>query len=173
MEHLKDKLLKINTFIFDFDGVLSDGKVYTMADGEQVRATNVKDGYALHYALTKGYNIAIISGGYAQSIPLRFKTFPGIEIYMRVRDKIAKFNEYLADHHLTNEQVLVMGDDIPDYPMLQLAAVKCCPQDASEEIKAIVDYISPRNGGNGAVRDVIERVLKAQGKWMNEDAFIW
>ncbi|MCR4965423.1 MAG: HAD hydrolase family protein [Bacteroidales bacterium] len=173
MKNLTDKLQKINTFIFDFDGVLSDGKVYTMADGEQVRATNVKDGYALHYALNKGYNIAVISGGYAESMRHRFKAFHGMEIFLQVGDKIERFNQYLADHNLTAEQVLVMGDDIPDYPMLKLAGIKCCPQDASEEIKNIVDYISPRNGGNGAVRDVIEQVMKAQGKWMNEDAFIW
>lgn len=173
MTELKDKLLNINTFIFDFDGVLSDGKVYVQRDGEQVRATNVKDGYALQYALKKGYNVAVISGGYAESMRLRYKDFPGMEMYLKVSDKVVMFHEYLQKHNLTAEQVLIMGDDIPDYKMMMLAGIRSCPADAAEEIKQISEYISPRPGGNGAVRDIIEQVLKTQGKWFDEDACIW
>lgn len=169
----KDKLHAINTFIFDFDGVLSDGKIYVQHDGEQVRATNVKDGYALQYALRKGYHVAVISGGYAESMRLRYKDFPGMEMFLKVRDKVEMFHQYLAQHQLQPENVLVMGDDIPDYKMMLLAGVKSCPADAAEEIKGIADYVSPRPGGNGAVRDIIEQVLKLHGKWFDEDACLW
>ncbi|MBR4788055.1 MAG: HAD hydrolase family protein [Bacteroidales bacterium] len=169
----KDKLHAINTFIFDFDGVLSDGKIYVQHDGEQVRATNVKDGYALQYALRKGYHVAVISGGYAESMRLRYKDFPGMEMFLKVRDKVEMFHQYLAQHQLQSENVLVMGDDIPDYKMMLLAGVKSCPADAAEEIKGIADYVSHRPGGNGAVRDIIEQVLKLHGKWFDEDACLW
>ena len=169
----KDKLHAINTFIFDFDGVLSDGKIYVQHDGEQVRATNVKDGYALQYALRKGYHVAVISGGYAESMRLRYKDFPSMEMFLKVRDKVEMFHQYLAQHQLQPENVLVMGDDIPDYKMMLLAGVKSCPADAAEEIKGIADYVSPRPGGNGAVRDIIEQVLKLHGKWFDEDACLW
>jgi 3-deoxy-D-manno-octulosonate 8-phosphate phosphatase (KDO 8-P phosphatase) len=173
MADFTDKLQKINTFIFDFDGVLSDGKVYVHPDGEMVRATNVKDGYALQYALRKGYNIAVISGGYGESMRLRYRDFPGMEMYLKVSDKIVMFHEYLQKHNLQPENVLMMGDDIPDYKVMQMAGVRCCPADAAEEIKHIADYVSSRPGGNGAVREVIEQVLKAHGKWFEEDACIW
>ncbi len=173
MKDLTERLQSINTFVLDFDGVLSDGKVYVQSDGEQVRATNVKDGYALHYALSNGYRVAVISGGYAQSMRKRYEEFHGMEIHLRVRDKVGKLNEYMAENGLTVEQVLVVGDDIPDYPIMQMAGLSCCPNDAAEEIKAVADYVSPKNGGNGAVRDIVEMVLKAQGKWFGKDAFVW
>ena len=119
MKNYKEKLKNIRAFILDFDGVLSNGMVYVTADGEQVRATNVKDGYALHYALKKGYKVAVISGGYAESMKLRFREFHGMEFFLHVSDKIKVFNEYLANNHLRPEEVLVMGDDIPDYPMMK------------------------------------------------------
>ena len=153
MKNYKEKLHAIKAFIFDFDGVLSDGKVYVQRDGEMVRATNTKDGYALQYALRKGYRVAIISGGYADSMRLRYKDFPGMDIFP--------------------ENVLVMGDDIPDYQMMQMAGVKCCPADAAEEIKHISDYISFQPGGCGCVRDVIEQTLRLQGRWFEEDACVW
>lgn len=169
----KSKLHDVNTFIFDFDGVLSDGKIYVMGDGEQVRATNVKDGYALQYALRKGYNIAVISGGYSESMKLRYKEFQGMEMHLKVKDKVMMFNEYLKNHNLESKNVLVMGDDIPDYRMMLLAGTRCCPADAAEEIKHIVDYISPYPGGNGAVRDIIEQVLRLHEKWFEDDACLW
>jgi len=173
MENYRTKLSKITTFIFDFDGVLSDTKIYVLPDGDQVRATSAKDGYAIQYALRKGYRVAIISGGMSETMRLRYKNFPGIEIYLHVRDKVEKLHEYMQLHHLTKEEILVMGDDIPDYPILQMAGIKCCPSDAVEEIKAIAEYISYQKGGNGCVRDVIEQTLKAQNQWFDENAHIW
>ncbi|MCQ2285377.1 MAG: HAD hydrolase family protein [Bacteroidales bacterium] len=173
MKNYREKLPKITTFIFDFDGVLSDGKIWVLPDGEQVRATGVKDGYALHYALEKGYNVAIISGGTAESMRLRYKNFPGMDIYLNVHDKVEVLNEYMAKKNITPEQMVVTGDDLPDYNIMKMAAVKCCPADAAEEIKEIADFVSDKNGGCGCARDIIEQTLKIQGKWMDEDAFRW
>ena len=173
MQNYREKLKEITTFIFDFDGVLSDGKVYVMGDGEQVRATNTKDGYALQYALRKGYRVAIISGGYAKSMKERYKNFCGMDIFLQVSDKVEVFNQYMAEKGFKTNEVLYMGDDIPDYKLMLLSGVKCCPADACEEIKSIADYISYQIGGYGAVRDVIEQTLKAQGRWFEEDACIW
>jgi len=173
MENYRQKLNRITTFIFDFDGVLSDGKIIVLPDGDQLRATNVKDGYAMQYALRKGYHIAIISGGYSESMRLRYRTFPGIDIFLKVSDKIEKLTEYMAEKNISREQMLIMGDDIPDIRMMQMGEIKCCPADASTEVKEIADYISFQNGGNGAVRDVIEQTLKAQSRWLEDDACIW
>ena len=173
MEKYKEKLQKITTFIFDFDGVLSDGKILILPDGDQLRSTNAKDGYAMQYALKKGYNVAIISGGYSETMRLRYKNFPNMDIFLKVPDKVAKLKEYMAEKGLTNEQMLIMGDDIPDVAMMKMAALKCCPADAVAEVKEISDYISYQNGGNGAVRDVIEQTIKVQGRWLEEDASFW
>ena len=173
MKNYREKLHRITTFIFDFDGVLSDGKVYTMSDGEQVRATDVKDGYALQYALQNGYRVAIISGGYSETMRIRYRTFPSMDIFLEVSDKIVVLNEYMTKNQLTSEEILYMGDDIPDCRPMEVVGVKCCPADAVEEIKTMADYISHKAGGNGCVRDVIEQTLKAQGKWMGKDAHIW
>ncbi len=173
MKNYKEKLHKIKAFVFDFDGVLSDGRIYVTSDGEQVRATNAKDGYALQYALKKGYKVVVISGGYAESMRLRYKNFHGMEINLAVKDKVEVYNEYLERNGLLPEETLVMGDDIPDYPIMELAGVKCCPADAVTEVKHLADYISIRNGGEGAVRDVIEQTLRLHGKWFDNDAHIW
>lgn len=173
MTNYKEKLHKIKAFIFDFDGVLSDGFIYTQQDGEMVRATNAKDGYALQYALKKGYHVAIISGGFGENMRQRYRNFPGMDIHLHVSNKIEVINQYMAEKGLQPENVLVMGDDIPDYQMMMLAGVKCCPADAVEEIKHIADYISFQKGGYGCVRDVIEQTLRLQGRWFEEDACIW
>ena len=173
MENFKEKLQKITTFIFDFDGVLTDGKVLILPDSDQLRMSNVKDGYAMQYALKKGYNVAIISGGFSETMRLRYKAFPKMDIFLKVPDKVAKLKEYMTEKGLTSEQLLIMGDDIPDIMMMKMASLKCCPADAVEEVKEISDYVSYRNGGNGAVRDVIEQTIKAQGHWLEEDAVLW
>ncbi len=173
MNNYREKLKQITTFIFDFDGVLSDGKIYALSDGDQVRATDTKDGYAIHYALKQGYRIAIISGGYSESMKLRFQNFEGMEIYLKAYDKIHTYEAYREKHGLRYEEIMYVGDDIPDYAVMRISGVKCCPGDAAEEIKAISDYISFKNGGAGCVRDVIEQTMRVQGKWMGSDALIW
>ena len=173
MDNYQTKLQHITTFIFDFDGVLSDGKIYVLPDGDQMRATDVKDGYALQYALRKGYHVAVISGGYSETMRLRYQSFTGMDIYLKVRDKVEAFHEYLKRYNLTPDEVMFVGDDIPDYKVMMMAGLKCCPADASHEIRQIADYVSYRPGGRGCVRDVIEQTLRAQGKWFEDDACLW
>jgi len=173
MSNYREKLERITAFIFDFDGVLSDGKIWVLPDGEQMRATNVKDGYAMQYALRKGYRIIIISGGIGESIRLRYQSFKGIEIFLKVSNKAAVFQEYIEKNDLNPEEVLYMGDDIPDCELMKICGLKCCPADACTEIKEIAEYISFADGGQGCVRDVIEQALRAQNRWMESDASIW
>lgn len=169
----KEKLKHINTFIFDYDGVLTDGTVYPSADGEMMRTANVKDGYALQLAVKKGYNVAIISGGKSQSMTQRLEALNIKDVHLGVKNKMEVFHTFMKEKALTKEQVLYMGDDIPDYHIMQEVGVATCPEDAVEEIKSISDYISHKGGGKGAVRDIIQQVLKVQGKWMDGEAFHW
>lgn len=159
---------KITTFIFDVDGVLTDGGVQSYISGEHSRKFYIKDGYAIEKALQNGYNIIIISGGFEEGVRKRLM-FLGIkDIFLGVKDKIAVFNDYLKDKNIDKDTILYMGDDIPDYKMLKLVGLPTCPADAATDIKPICKYISPFDGGRGAVRDVIEKVMKAQGKWTIE-----
>ncbi|MCI7408388.1 MAG: HAD hydrolase family protein [Candidatus Onthomorpha sp.] len=169
----KAKLHEIKAFVFDYDGVISDGNIWSANDTIIVRSGNVKDGYAMQYALRKGYLIAILSGGSGDSIRSRMKMLGVEDVYLGSHRKKEIFEDFLKDKQLLPEQVLYVGDDIPDYDVMRLAGVSACPADASEEIKAVADYISHKNGGCGCVRDVIEQVLRLQGQWFHEDAKAW
>jgi 3-deoxy-D-manno-octulosonate 8-phosphate phosphatase (KDO 8-P phosphatase) len=171
MANYKELLKHINTFIFDYDGVLTDGSLITTSDGEVHRISNVKDGYALQLAYKKGYRVAVISGARSDSIMHRMKALQIKDVFLGVERKQDVYREYLKKNNLKPEQVLYMGDDIPDYKVMLEAGVSSCPADAAEEIKSVSKYISHFNGGKGCVRDVIEQVLKVQGKWMNDDEF--
>lgn len=173
MSNYKDKLHQITTFIFDYDGVLTDGTVFPSADGEMMRAANVKDGYALQLAVKKGYRIAVISGGKSDTMVQRMKALKVEDVFLGVINKREVFDKYVKEHHLKMEEILYMGDDIPDYELLQIAGVATCPHDAAEEIQEIVDYISHKPGGKGAVRDILRQVMKLQGKWFDKEAFHW
>ena len=173
MSNYKTELKNITTFIFDYDGVLTNGSVILQPDGEALRTANVKDGFALQLAVKMGYNVAIISGGRSLSMNKRFEALNITDFYLGVSDKIAVFNKYLAKKEVQNSQVLYMGDDIPDYKPMIASSIPCCPADAAPEIKAISKYISHLPGGRGCVRDVIEQVLKVQGKWMTDEGFSW
>ena len=161
----KEYLVNITTFIFDVDGVLTDGTITVTTEGEMLRTMNIKDGFALKTAVDAGFNMCIISGGSNEGVRKRLAGLGIKDIYLGAHNKIDQLNEYLNINSIKKSQVLYMGDDIPDYPVMQLAGLPCCPQDAVPEIKAISKYISHKNGGKGAVRDVIEQVLKVQGKW--------
>lgn len=173
MSNYKEKLLKVNTFIFDYDGVMTDGTVFLTNDGDALRTANVKDGYALQLAIKKNYRIAIISGAYSESVRRRFESLNIKDVFLGVEKKIDVYLQYLETNKLESENVLFMGDDIPDYEIMLKAGVPTCPSDASEEIKRTATYISHQGGGHGCVRDIIEQVLKVQGKWMNDDAYHW
>ena len=155
----------INTFVLDVDGVLTDGTLLLMDDGQMARRMNIKDGYALQLAIKKGYHILVISGGNSDAVKLRLQRLGVVEVFMNVTDKKEILLEYTSKYELKWEQVLYMGDDIPDLLPMQLVGLPCCPADAVPEIKTISHYISPLNGGYGCVRDVIEKVLKLNSHW--------
>lgn len=155
----------INTFVLDVDGVLTDGSLLLLDDGQMARRMNIKDGYALQLAIKRGYHVLVISGGNSEAVKLRLQRLGVVEIFMNVTDKKAILIEYISKYELKWEQVLYMGDDIPDMIPMQLAGLACCPADAVTEIKNLSHYISPVNGGHGCVRDVIEKVLKLNGHW--------
>ncbi len=161
----KEYLNQITTFIFDVDGVLTDGSLHITTSGEMLRVMNVKDGYALKTALNKGFNICIISGGSNEGVRERLAALGIDDIYLGAHNKIEQLDDYFTKKGVSSENVLYMGDDIPDYPVMKGIGLPCCPQDAVPEIKSISKYISHKKGGKGAVRDVIEQVLKVQGKW--------
>ncbi|MCT4630585.1 HAD family hydrolase [Winogradskyella sp.] len=161
----KEYLAQISTFIFDVDGVLTDGTITVTTKGEMLRRMNIKDGFALKTAVDAGFNVCIISGGSNEGVRKRLEGLGIKDIYLGAHNKIEQLNDYLEKYKLSKSEVLYMGDDIPDYPVMKLVELPCCPQDAAIEIKAVSKYISHKNGGKGAVRDVIEQVLKVHNKW--------
>ncbi len=173
MSNFKTKLKDITTFIFDYDGVLTDGKVYLQVDGEALRSAFVKDGYAMYLAIKLGYKLLVISGGKSASVENRMNALKATDFFLGVHNKLEVYHQVLEKYGLKPENVLYMGDDIPDYQVMKEVGVACCPADAAQEIQAISDYISTYEGGKGAVRDIIEQVLKIQGNWMTDAAFQW
>jgi 3-deoxy-D-manno-octulosonate 8-phosphate phosphatase (KDO 8-P phosphatase) len=161
LEHFQD----ITTFVFDVDGVLTDGSVLLLDNGLQARKMNVKDGLALQMALKNGYTVIIISGGSSEPVIHRLQYLGLTEINLGLKDKEKFMEAYVEQNNLNWKQVLYMGDDLPDIPVLQKAGLACCPADAAIEVRKISKYISPVNGGNGCVRDVIEKVLKLNDHW--------
>lgn len=164
----KEYLPQITTFIFDVDGVLTDGTVTIFPDGELVRKMNIKDGYALKTAIDMGYNVCIITGGTNSAVKSRLQGLGITDIYLGAHNKVEQLDEYLDVYDIQAENVLYMGDDIPDYPVMKLVGLPTCPKDAAPEIQDIAKYISQKKGGNGCVRDVIEQVLKVQDKWKGQ-----
>jgi 3-deoxy-D-manno-octulosonate 8-phosphate phosphatase (KDO 8-P phosphatase) len=161
------KLKDIRAFVFDVDGVLTNGDILASDSGEFLRTFNIKDGYALQLAVKKGYPICIISGGRGFAMQKRFEGLGIKYINLGVSDKVKVFSDFLLSTKLDATQILYMGDDIPDYNVMKLVGLPTCPADACEEIKAICTYISPFAGGKTAVRDVIEKVLKVQSNWFD------
>lgn len=161
----KEIMHQINTFIFDVDGVLTDGTVTIFTNGELLRKMNIKDGYALKTAVDMGYNVCIISGGTNPAVKSRLQGLGITDIYLGAHHKIEQLEEYLDIYDIKAENVLYMGDDIPDFPVMKIVGLPTCPKDAVPEIQHISKYISQKKGGNGCVRDVIEQVLKVQDKW--------
>ena len=168
-------LTKIKAMAFDVDGVLSTNNVYLLSElGQPARTANIKDGYAMQLAVKRGLNLAIITGGRSEAVRTRYVGLGLQNVFMGVSVKIDCFKRWLDESGLQPDEVLYMGDDIPDYEVMQACGLPCCPADAADEIKSISAYVSPRCGGLGCVRDVIEQVLRAQGKWMGDNvAFGW
>ena len=160
-----DHFAQVRCFVFDVDGVLTDGTLLLLPDGEMVRSMNIKDGYALQLAVKQGYPVAIISGGKSALVEERLRKLGVQHVYMAVHDKKACMQQWLSLVGCTTEQTLFMGDDIPDLEAMQSVLMPCCPADACAEIQMASRYISPIPGGRGCGRDVIEQVMKLQGKW--------
>lgn len=171
--NFKEDLQRVEAFAFDVDGVFTNGKVYLFDKEEFVRAVNIKDGYAIQYAVKKGYPIAIISGGDSSTVRKRFQKLGVTDIYLNSSDKMEDLKDFYFKYDLDLENILYMGDDIPDYEVMHACGIATCPADAAVEIKSISKYISNFNGGEGCVRDVIEQVLRLKGNWMTEHSFTW
>ncbi len=163
----KEIMNGIRAFVLDVDGVLTDSSVLITTTGEVLRTMNIRDGYAIREAVQQGFRVAVISGGSNEGVRKRLESLGVTDIELGVPDKLESFRNLLERYGLEASSVLYMGDDIPDFPAMQLAGLAACPQDAAPEIKAVCTYVSHRNGGHGAARDVIEQVLKVQGKWMD------
>lgn len=170
--NFKELLPQVRAFVFDVDGVFS-GNFYISSNGEQWRSMNIKDGYAVQLAVKKAYPIAIITGGTCDGIRIRFEGLGVRDIYMGISQKVQAFEDFISRYQLNPENVMYMGDDLPDYEVMKRVGVPVCPADAAVEIKMLSKYISHIKGGEGCVRDVIEQVLRAQNKWFDEDAFAW
>lgn len=161
----KEIMPQIKTLIFDVDGVLTDGKIHVFENGQLTRQMNIKDGYALRTAVDAGFRVCIISGGNNEGVRTRLQALGLTDIYLGAHYKINQFEEIVDKYGLDTSEILYMGDDIPDYPVMELVGLPCCPNNAAQEIQAISKYVSHVNGGEGCARDVIEQVLKVQGKW--------
>lgn len=167
-------LKKIKAVLFDVDGVLSAETILLSSEGEPLRTVNIKDGYAIQFACKVGLRIGIITGGNTAAVRKRYEGLGVNDICMGTGVKITAYDELLQRYSLKDEEVMFVGDDIPDYQVMKRVGCACCPNDACDDIKSISTYISGRIGGHGVGRDVIEQVLRAQGKWLNEDAaFGW
>ncbi|WP_138482273.1 KdsC family phosphatase [Dyadobacter bucti] len=166
---LADRFKRITTFIFDIDGVMTDGSVIALESGEQPRIFNVKDGYGINRAIRMGYKVAIISAQNQVGVRRRLEYLGVSDIFIGTSPdgKLPVFKKYLAETGLSEDEIVFMGDDLPDYEVMRTSVLAACPADSVEEILELSDYISPKKGGHGAVRDLIEQVMKVQGKWMS------
>lgn len=167
-------LNKIRAIIFDIDGVLSTSTISMDAEGQPVRSLNIKDGYAIQLAVKRGLMLAIITGGKTENVRLRYEGLGVQEVYIGVSMKLEVYEQLKQKYGLSDEEVIYVGDDIPDYEIMKQCGLPCCPADAAQEIKGISRYVSPYLGGQGCGRDIIEQVLRVQGKWiMDKTAFGW
>lgn len=164
----------IKAVVLDVDGVLSCQTIFMDAKGEPQRSINIQDGYAIQLARKMGLRVAIITGGRTPAIRLRYEYLGVEDIYLGSAVKIKTYGDFLKKYGYDNQEILYMGDDIPDFEILKECGCPCCPADAAADVREICTYVSHRNGGEGCVRDVIEQVLRAQGKWLSSaEAFGW
>lgn len=172
MRSYKENLPKINTLIFDVDGVLTNGDVM-LFQNEVVRTLNSRDAYAIQYAVKMGMRILIITGGHSEAVKSRLLNLGVEEVCLKSANKLSVYEKLKTKYGFKDEEVVYMGDDLPDYEVMTQVGVSACPQDAAIEIKSIADYQSPFNGGRHAVRDIIEQTLRVQDKWFKDGATSW
>ena len=173
MAFFKEELTKVKAFVFDVDGVLSAATQVLSPEGETIRTSNLKDGFALMHAMKIGYPVCVITGGKTTEVIKRCEKIGIKDLYMGSLKKLPSLYDFLERNNLKADEVMYMGDDLPDYPAMKAVGVPVCPKDAAPEIKAISHYISDKNGGEGCVRDVLEQVFRAQGKWIDCENMDW
>lgn len=162
----------VEAVIFDVDGVLSPSNVLILENGQLLRQTNTRDGYAIKYAIRSGLKVAIITGGKSEGVIRRYNGLGVMDIFAGVEDKIEAFEDYIYAYDLNPEKIIYVGDDLPDYEVMKKVGIPCCPNDAAPEIKALSKYISPANGGFGVARDILEKIMKLNGTWMTSNISI-
>lgn len=168
MANFKEDIVKTEAFIFDVDGVMTDGGIIPLADGDFIRKYYAKDGYAIAYAIRMGYKVCIISGGRGQTLSHRLQMLGIEDAYLDCMDKIAAMRDFFDRHGLDPQHVIYMGDDIPDLECMQMVGIPVCPADACSEVIEASRYVSEFEGGRGAVRDIVEQTLRAQGQWAKD-----
>lgn len=164
-KNFKELLRQIRCFVFDVDGVLTDGGLYIQQDGTMLRKMNIKDGYALQLAVKSGYFVFVISGSTPEGVSKRLEKLGIDEVHIGIENKLAKLENLLLKHKVRFSEVLYMGDDMPDMEVLKRCGVRTCPADAVHQIKQVCHFTSMVKGGEGCVRDIIEQVLSLHGQW--------
>lgn len=165
MLNFKERLPKIKTFLFDVDGVLTNDSLLIMPNGELLRNVNSKDRYAIQLAIKKGFRVAIITGGNSEAIKIMLKELGLKDVFVGQSNKLNCYENYIIEHNLNDDEIVYMGDDLPDYDVMKRVGIAACPNNSAHEIKEISLYISNRKGGEGCVRDIIEQVMRSQDKW--------
>ncbi|MDO4757748.1 MAG: HAD-IIIA family hydrolase [Rikenellaceae bacterium] len=165
MGNFKEDIARIEAMIFDVDGVMTDGRIIPNGEGDFLRCYNCKDGYALAYAIRHGYRVCVITGGYGKILERRLQMLGMKDYYIDCMDKISTLRAYIEKYNLNPENVLYMGDDIPDLECMQAIGMPVCPADSAPEVIECSRYVSEFEGGRGAVRDIVEQVLRARGDW--------
>ena len=169
----KEIFKNITTVVLDVDGVLTNGDIILMPGMQPVRKMNAKDGYAMQLAVRNGIRMAIITGGRSPEVKERLQGLGITDIYLGASSKMESYEDLKMCYDLTDDEILYMGDDLPDYDIMKIVALAAAPQDAAPEIKSVADYVSPVDGGKGCVRDVLEQLLKIQGKWARSEDRTW
>ena len=165
-KNYKTLLNNVRAFVFDVDGVMTNGKVMITSEGEMYREMDTRDGFALKYALLKGFKIGIISGGTNEGVRKRLELLGVNKVYLGIHEKDIVFDDFVSTFNINPDQVLYMGDDVPDVPVMEKVGVSTCPQDALPDVKRVVDYVSHKKGGDGCVREIVEQVMRVQDKWV-------
>lgn len=169
----KEIFKNITTVVLDVDGVLTNGDIILMPGMQPVRKMNAKDGYAMQLAVRNGIRMAIITGGRSPEVKERLQGLGITDIYLGASSKMESYEDLKMCYDLRDDEILYMGDDLPDYDIMKIVALAAAPQDAAPEIKSVADYVSPIDGGKGCVRDVLEQLLKIQGKWARSEDRTW